>query len=282
MKTKKMKKLYSLLIITACTLTANSQNLINGSFEMTTGNCDINIDNNVFNSLMNNCYAFGTLGSNLDILNSDTISCSYGIAQNGNYFVGIAYNGYKEALSLSLDSNLISGNLYTLSFYNKKDTSWTSNKLEIGYSMDSLSFGTLIDTVPAPNTGWHNVLLSFSPINNSKFITIRVVDSITSWNLIDNFSLITTLGINDNADLTFRTTNYPNPFSESTWIKFPYITKNAYSLQIIDINGTMVKAQQIFGQKIKVNRENMNSGIYFYRIINETDGSVLSGKMIIE
>jgi hypothetical protein len=183
---------------------------------------------------------------------------------------------------LSIDSNLILGNLFTLSFYNNKVTSWTSNKLEIGYSMDSLSFGTLIDTVPAPNTGWHNVLLSFSPINNSKFITIRVVDSITSWNLIDNFSLITTLGINDNADLTFRTTNYPNPFSESTWIKFPYITKNAYSLQIIDINGTMVKAQQIFGQKIKVNRENMNSGIYFYRIINETDGSVLSGKMIIE
>ena len=50
---------------------AHAQNFLNGNFENTTANCQINTTNNSFNGFMTNCYGFGSDG--LDILTNSLI-----------------------------------------------------------------------------------------------------------------------------------------------------------------------------------------------------------------
>ena len=220
---------------------AHAQNFLNGNFENTTANCQINTTNNSFNGFMTNCYGFGSDG--LDIL---TNSCGYGTAQNGNYFIAIAchFPIALEAFSLALNSPLISGQTYTLSFWNIKSSSWNPNKLKIGYSADSLSFGTLIDTVPVPGITWTYQSLTFSPINNSSFITVAVADSILSWNYIDNFTLNNITGVNSLDDFQSIIAIYPNPFISNI-----DVTIQKQSMKYVSITIQNILAQTVFSEQ---------------------------------
>src|SRR5687767_9581083 len=111
-----MKKIYSLTLL-AFLLSPptylSAQTFLNGSFENTTGSCDFNITNATFNSMMNDCYAFGS-ADQLDILNN---SCGFGTAENGTNFVGLAVdnsNTLTDEFSLELSAPLVAGNTYTL------------------------------------------------------------------------------------------------------------------------------------------------------------------------
>ena len=73
---------------------------------------------------------------------------------------------------------------------------------------------------------------------------------------------------------------YPNPFINFTTI---YIKNNSDQLQlsIYDMYGKRIKLiNNISGDKIKIERENLISGIYFYELKQET-GDIFTGKIII-
>ena len=75
---------------------------------------------------------------------------------------------------------------------------------------------------------------------------------------------------------------YPNPFSSSTTIEFDNKKNEKYSLLIYKTTGQLVrKIDNITNGKIKIERENLNSGLYFVSIMNNTLG-VATGKILIE
>ncbi len=240
-----MKNAYLLTLSLFLLSSANyvqAQTFLNGSFENTTGGCSFNITNASFNSMMSDCYAFGS-ASQLDIMNT---SCGYGTAENGNQFVGIAVditNALTDAFSMELSAPLVAGNTYTLTFYNRKDAGYGANLLEIGYSSDTASFGTAIDTAAIPTTSWGLVTMTFTPSINCSHITVRSIAGTYGWNFVDDFTISDITNTNNLAadDRTIQV--FPNPTSGLISIVMPssYVTE---SVTVRDIHGNTVLVSQ--------------------------------------
>jgi len=258
--------LISFAVFFHCTI--SGQTFLNGSFENTGGICSINLHNNVFNYLMSDCFAFGT-GDNLDIL-IDT--CGFGLAQEGNFYIGLAVdtsNTLTDALSLKLSSSVISGHTYTIYFYNRQYFEFEANLLEVGYSSDSLSFGNVIDTAAIPSTEWEIVTFSFSPIITCRYITIRSIAGSYGWNQVDNFNITETTGVNDPSNEDHYVSVFPNPTTDFINIK-PTSTIKVLSVIIKDIFGKtlLVTDKQI------IDLSKFSDGIYFVEV-NTTKGRIV-------
>ena len=74
---------------------------------------------------------------------------------------------------------------------------------------------------------------------------------------------------------------YPNPFNLNTIIVFPNPDHKKFVLNIMDITGKKIKSyRNIKTNSIELKRDNITSGVYFFRLISE-DGKVYNGKMVI-
>ncbi|MCH8905092.1 MAG: T9SS type A sorting domain-containing protein [Bacteroidetes bacterium] len=77
---------------------------------------------------------------------------------------------------------------------------------------------------------------------------------------------------------------YPNPFSTFTTVEIPkdYKTVKKLSLALYDLMGTEVKRiENITSNKIKINRDNLSPGLYFYKL-EERDQILATGKVVIQ
>ena len=84
----------------------------------------------------------------------------------------------------------------------------------------------------------------------------------------------------DDIEEPTRTSIYPNPFSTSAIIKINKNLKEA-TLQINNSLGLEIKRiQHIFGQKVKLERENLVIGVYLLRL-TEDNRIILANKIII-
>jgi len=110
------------------------------------------------------------------------------------------------------------------------------------------------------------------------------VDSLYGWGVATMGNVIHTT----NGGLTFinkelvlnpqkfiLNQNYPNPFNSSTIIEFEIKKSGDISIEIFDITGKkideIINGYYTNGKySIKYNAENLNSGIYFYRLKTET------------
>jgi len=74
---------------------------------------------------------------------------------------------------------------------------------------------------------------------------------------------------------------YPNPFSSSAIIQFNSVIKNAV-LNIYNLFGQkIITINNISGNQIKIERANLNSGIYFYKVMKQNEENISNGKLII-
>src|SRR5437868_2901868 len=103
---------------------------MNGSFENNTaGGVDrINLSNAVFNGYMPNTNSWGTT-PNLDIIQSGT--WGGGGAQHCKWYVALTGSG-TDAMNMQLSAPLVTGNTYTISFYDRKDGAWPGFPIQIG------------------------------------------------------------------------------------------------------------------------------------------------------
>lgn len=264
MKTTALMKhlVLSILTVLFYLTTAFSQNFLNGSFENTTGFCNYNLNNNSFNAAVNNCFSFGANG--IDILNT---GCPFGEAQHGEVFLGIAFHNTDstEALAMKLSSPLVVGQTYALSMYLKSDLFYPPNKLMLGYSEDSISFGTFIDSLPQADTIWTNEVLTFTPINNSRYITAAVVDSLFSWIHIDHFDLSFATGISAGGKTMDAFSVFPNPAKNEVSITF----RNCDDLTLFNTLGILVMKKACFDSgegKSTLDISGFDPGFYFIRM----------------
>lgn len=91
--------------------------------------------------------------------------------------------------------------------------------------------------------------------------------------------VVNTVGLNENS-IQVKHSVYPNPFSQSTVLKFDYSVSQNYRLQIFSGTGQMVmEIENINSDEIIILGNQLKSGIHFYRLTND-DKEIATGKLI--
>ncbi len=257
-----MKRLLPIFFIVLSVHCASGQTFLNGDFESTTGSCSFNLPNVTFNGMMSDCNAFGA-ADQCDIINS---SCSFGTAHSGSFFIGLAVDitdTNADAVALKLDVPLVTGKLYVIRFFNKKDAGYNTNLLEVGYSTDSSSFGTAIDTAALPGTTWTLVSMAFVPTAPALFITVRTIPGAYGWNHVDNFSISDLTGVNEQSHIASKIKLYPNPASSFINVELDE-EQPIQSIILYSSDGRVVNSiNNLHSTLYNLNLEGLSAGIYF-------------------
>jgi hypothetical protein len=93
---------------------------------------------------------------------------------------------------------------------------------------------------------------------------------------------ITGTGIIETKSINTQTKLYPNPFSQTATLAFENPQNNNHQLSVFNTMGQLVMSiENIKGNKILIDRKELQSGLYFYQLRNE-ERVIGSGKMMIE
>jgi hypothetical protein len=170
---------------------------------------------------------------------------------------------------MELSAPLIAGNTYSLSFYNRKDPAYDANLLEIGYSANSASFGTAIDTAAIPGTTWDFVFITFTPTVNSSYITVRSIAGSYGWNFVDDFVIadITNTPDATTADPAVRV--FPNPTSGMISIAASS-PGGIESVTVKDVQGNVL----LFTQSTLIDLTGFPAGMYILEVATDQGRSV--------
>ncbi len=289
-----MNKLCILILqIPLFTSSGNCQSIMNGDFEINSATtCQFNLYDTFYNGFMSNSWGFG--GNTYSGLDIQTIGCGYAIPPSNLWFVSLSKNGVggtgtfaiSDAISLKIDTPLIAGLMYQLSYYEFASDTFGNpiTELEIGLSMDSLNFGQLIYASIPPLNSWIQRTFTFIAPIDGKYITVRndlngndSVFTALGWNSIDRFEITLNTGIIENNQN--NTCNlFPNPFNDVLNIR---CKKNAASEIILYDVSSKILIHQVFTNEITINTTLLSAGIYFYEI-RSNDGSIKKGKAIKE
>lgn len=161
---------------------------MNGSFEINTSStCNYNMSNATFSGLMANSTGYGAAGQ-LDIMST---TCPYGTPQSGSWMVSLATNaGNTDAFTTMLTAPLVTGNTYTMTFYDRGDPNYPPGvPIRIGISTVAGANGTNVYTGPVPQNGpWSLRSFTFTAPNNGQHVSISTTGA-PLWTFVDNFCL---------------------------------------------------------------------------------------------
>ena len=74
---------------------------------------------------------------------------------------------------------------------------------------------------------------------------------------------------------------YPNPINTETSLHISNYNGELLSLEMYDVQGKKVSEVKVNSEFTKIARGNLNSGIYFYKLIDDTK-YIYTGKFIVE
>lgn len=185
----------TILILAFLSVNVFAQKFINGDFENTTANTDqINLSNDALNNMLPGVTAFGSYGD-VDIISSATYGGSG--AKSNKWYIALT-GGKTDIVALELNSNLIKGKTYSISFYDRKTMNYEATSIQIGLSEINNDFGTVVYTCnknPELNV-WNKRVFSFVAPHNGKYITVQMPDgTISNWVNIDGFNFENTIDI---------------------------------------------------------------------------------------
>lgn len=135
----------------------------------------------------------------------------------------------------------------------------------------------------APHFDWCQLFASKTVVQNmypnNPFNTeyTNLATLVNSGSYISNCS---TTGIEKQKNSEFEYLIYPNPFMESTTIKFNNPNNEEFTLILYNILGECVKSIKNSSEEIVIKRENLKSGIYFFKL--QSASEKMSGKIIVE
>lgn len=96
-----------------------------------------------------------------------------------------------------------------------------------------------------------------------------------------NFTIVTATGIDDPLH-SMQIDFYPNPLRNYTSIEFENPMQINYTLSIFDSQGRVVRSiYNINSGKVRIERENLVSGLYFIRLRDENEIRAM-GKLAVE
>ena len=186
--------------------------------------------------------------------------------------------GLTDAIAMKLSAPLISGTLYQLSFFQKKDAGYASNPLQVGYSLNDTTTGTVVSTIPAfTSTAWVNYTITFTPTVAAQYVTFYAMPAFYGWNHLDNVQLQIASGINEQQTLNNNWTISQN--ENQLEINFKNVFKTAV-ISVYDLQGKLVSEKQTNScTKTFVDANRFSNVVYFVRVI--FDDAAISTKKIL-
>ncbi|MCE3228514.1 MAG: hypothetical protein K0S32_3065 [Bacteroidetes bacterium] len=166
-----------------------AQDFVNGNFENNlAGNADqINLSNADLNAKLPGVTAFGSYGD-VDIITSNAYSGSG--AQDKSWYIAITGGG-TDIVALSLTKPLKEGRKYTITFYDRKASSYEAVPIQVGVSENNTSFGQAVFTASAsPSLDvWTKRTFTFTAPANANYVTVQMSGGeLQHWAHIDNFT----------------------------------------------------------------------------------------------
>ena len=227
---------------------------------------------------------FGTLAEHR-ISSSDQLEYLIRFQNVGNdtAFVVIIRDEISPALDLSTFSMLAASHPYTLQIFPDRTLEWTFDPISLPDSGTNL----------AESQGYVKFVIQQSPgnlqgtrIENSAHIFFDFNPAIvtnTTWNTIyDSFDSLLVVHLDDGTISKGNPLNvFPNPVKSSVNFRFENYGYPQLVFELYDLNGRRHRKETYFdARQFTMNREELKSGIYLFRITSE--GVPLStGKIII-
>lgn len=119
-----------------------------------------------------------------------------------------------------------------------------------------------------------------SGIIEHETVMIRVID--TNQLNCDTLCGFGVISVKENPKATTTVHVAPNPFKDFTFLSLSTQLKENTLLQLFDSKGKEIPVNySLTGDRIKLNRPKVNSGIYFYRIFEDSQ-FITSGKLLIQ
>ncbi len=250
-----MHKVYIPLLCLFMANTASAQQFVSGSFEPTVAvNACNTVSNATFNYEMSGAAnAFGTLANTAyDGIYFNDSACHDTTAKLGYYSLAMdwASSGY-TAIALKVSPAMQAGHSYTGSFWYSASLYFSSCNFQIGYSADSSTFGTLINSYYAPGIfviNWQQGTFTFTPSVTCKWITIQTTASTQNnsmspymYTLLDAFSLSSTSSVNEVESNNDAIRIVPNPANNAAYITFNNtVFQNDVDVTITDMAGRSI------------------------------------------
>lgn len=185
-------KYYTFIIACGLSASMHAQSFVNGSFENNscTQKCGYNLVNSDINAQVKATTAFGSYEA-IDILKA---GCIIESIADGNVAIGIANNPSDpqngEAISLELSESLKEGEEYEVTFKVHAITKYgPQGDLIIGTSASADAFGDEVYSAKTSANEWITITLKFKAAKDVKFITVKPVSGVKSWNVVDDFTI---------------------------------------------------------------------------------------------
>lgn len=229
----------------------------------------------------------------------------------GGAYVGVVTklsSDFKEYIQVGLLDSLNSGVSYCVSFYvslaGKSGYATQAPQLYFSNSAISSTVSSNFPFTPQINdtsiisdtTNWTLISGTYIASGGEKYITIGNFNtdsntpsvfigfsSTMAYFYIDSVSVVDCSSSSVGSEQTFISSIilFPNPIKEKTTLQFDNFTKDNFTLIIFDSKGQVVqRIYNITGNRVEIEKQNLTSGIYFYRL--QSKEKIASGKIIIE
>jgi hypothetical protein len=190
-----MKTFLILFLSSLASFCSFGQNLIiNPGFESTTlgSGCYTNQPAASVTAGLDNVTAFyGGTSDGIDI--GVSAACYSGGSNSGAVHVvlaGLSGSNMFESISFDLNSSIVIGQTYNLSFYAANSSNVNPESLKVGVSNSATSFGTLLSTVSlGPSSLYVQYLTSFTATAGGMYLTIEPGALGNFWFGLDDFEL---------------------------------------------------------------------------------------------
>ena len=124
----------------------------------------------------------------------------------------------------------------------------------------------LIDPTVVENTAY--IYFDFNP----------AVVTNTTWNTLVQ---IIPVGISESIQVDEGVFFYPNPMDEKGYFSFDNPRSERMLMELFDVKGQKVAVLESDGSFMELNRKQLSSGLYLFRLINTQSGKISTGKISI-
>ncbi|MDQ6761791.1 MAG: choice-of-anchor J domain-containing protein [Bacteroidota bacterium] len=211
---------------------------------------------------------------------------SYPTTRLGNILTATGFNNFSDFgiayYTSTLPLNLISFNGKVNN--GKANLSWQTNneKNILGYDIERLINNTWTKIGYVPSAGNRATANSYSfddntPVNGINYYRLQITDADGKF----SYSRIINLEIEGGKFVVYQ--NVPNPFTNSTTIRYDVAEKSSVKIVVYNVDGSQVKVltnetKDAGSYEVKWNTSNISSGNYFYKVM--IGNKVITKKML--
>ncbi len=204
------------------------------------------------------------------------------------YTIHFQNTGNAPALNISvldsLEGNVIPSTLRILNSSHAMSPEWVSNDV-VKFKFNNINLPDSTSNEPQSH-GFVSFeidmvqnLSELTEIKNKAYIYFDNNSPVITNNTLNTIEVLGLEEINGN---NMTVTVYPNPSTDFTTISLnEFDAQSILTLKLIDVSGKVVLTNNFTSNKMVVNTTDLDKGVYFYSIWNQTTQQFVNGKLIV-